>query len=81
MSSSPGQGREASVNGSANGNNVDEKPRLSEHEKKANHIASGTSSSSPHFLSGARLTSFRQNKNDVKLSEKALIALQYWCLD
>lgn len=42
MSSSPGQGREASVNGSATSNNVEEKPRLSEHEKKANHIASGT---------------------------------------
>jgi len=34
------QGREASVNGSAT-SNVDDKPRLSEHEKKANHIASG----------------------------------------
>lgn len=39
MSSSPG--REGSANaGSANGN-AEEKPRLSEHEKKANHIASG----------------------------------------
>jgi len=37
MSSSPA--REESVNaGSANG--LEEKPRLSEHEKKANHIAS-----------------------------------------
>lgn len=43
MSTSPGQGREASVNGSATSNNVEEKPRLSEHEKKANHIASGES--------------------------------------
>ncbi len=34
--------REGSANpGSANG--LDEKPRLSEHEKKANHIASGKS--------------------------------------
>lgn len=33
-------GREASANGSAT-SNVDDKPRLSEHEKKANHIASG----------------------------------------
>ncbi|OBT39908.1 hypothetical protein VE00_09036 [Pseudogymnoascus sp. WSF 3629] len=32
-------GREASANGSAT-SNVDDKPRLSEHEKKANHIAS-----------------------------------------
>jgi hypothetical protein len=36
-------GRETSVNlGSSNdAENADEKPRLSEHEKKANHIASG----------------------------------------
>lgn len=39
MSTSPA--REDSANaGSANGN-LEEKPRLSEHEKKANHIASG----------------------------------------
>jgi hypothetical protein len=38
MSTSPA--REGSANaGSSNG--LDEKPRLSEHEKKANHIASG----------------------------------------
>jgi hypothetical protein len=38
MSTSPA--REGSANaGSANG--LEEKPRLSEHEKKANHIASG----------------------------------------
>ena len=37
MSTSP---REGSANaGSSNG--LEEKPRLSEHEKKANHIASG----------------------------------------
>jgi len=44
MSTSPT--REGSANagggGSSNGGNgADEKPRLSEHEKKANHIASG----------------------------------------
>lgn len=40
MSTSPA--REGSANaGSSNG--LDEKPRLSEHEKKANHIASGMS--------------------------------------
>ena len=40
MSASP---REGSANaGSANG--LEEKPRLSEHEKKANHIASGKGS-------------------------------------
>ncbi len=38
MSTSPA--REGSANaGSSNG--LEEKPRLSEHEKKANHIASG----------------------------------------
>jgi len=43
MSTSPT--REGSANaGSANGN-LEEKPRLSEHEKKANHIASGIASS------------------------------------
>lgn len=51
MSSSPGQGREVSVNGSATSNNVEEKPRLSEHEKKANHIASGMVTS--HFTPAA----------------------------
>lgn len=44
MSTSPA--REGSANaGSANG--LDEKPRLSEHEKKANHIASGVFISYP----------------------------------
>jgi hypothetical protein len=38
--SSP-KGEESENPGSSNGN-LDEKPRLSEHEKKANHIASGT---------------------------------------
>ncbi len=42
MSTSP---REGSANaGSSNG--LEEKPRLSEHEKKANHIASGRRSAS-----------------------------------
>jgi hypothetical protein len=48
MSTSP---REGSANaGSSNG--LDEKPRLSEHEKKANHIASGKcpASSTPIVL-------------------------------
>lgn len=43
-------GREASANGSAT-SNVDDKPRLSEHEKKANHIASGELC--PFLLPGA----------------------------
>ncbi len=39
MSSSPA--REDSANAGSSSGNLDEKPRLSEHEKKANHIASG----------------------------------------
>jgi heteromeric Ino2p/Ino4p transcription factor len=52
MSTSP---REGSANaGSSNG--LDEKPRLSEHEKKANHIASGelpSASLTPIFFDSA----------------------------
>lgn len=40
MSTSPAREGSANANSSSNGN-LDEKPRLSEHEKKANHIASG----------------------------------------
>ncbi|PQE28018.1 hypothetical protein CJF32_00005791 [Rutstroemia sp. NJR-2017a WRK4] len=39
MSDSPARESSANAN-SSNGNNGEEKPRLSEHEKKANHIAS-----------------------------------------
>ena len=39
MSTSPT--REGSANAGSSNGNLDEKPRLSEHEKKANHIASG----------------------------------------
>lgn len=39
MSTSPA--REGSANAGSSNGNLDEKPRLSEHEKKANHIASG----------------------------------------
>jgi heteromeric Ino2p/Ino4p transcription factor len=39
MSNSPA--REGSANAGSSNENLDEKPRLSEHEKKANHIASG----------------------------------------
>jgi hypothetical protein len=35
--------REGSANAGSSNGNLDEKPRLSEHEKKANHIASGQS--------------------------------------
>lgn len=70
MSSSPGQGREASVNGSATSNNVDEKPRLSEHEKKANHIASGTSRVS------AVLTSSKARANSLRVEQKRRQAIR-----
>jgi len=39
MSASPA--REGSANAGSSNGNLEEKPRLSEHEKKANHIASG----------------------------------------
>ena len=39
MSTSPA--REGSANAGSSNGNLEEKPRLSEHEKKANHIASG----------------------------------------
>lgn len=47
-------GRETSVNGST-ASNVDDKPRLSEHEKKANHIASGKCYGFPLGLAESRL--------------------------
>lgn len=55
MSTSPA--REGSANAGSSNGNLDEKPRLSEHEKKANHIASGTRSyfSDPVPLSFSRL--------------------------
>lgn len=46
MSTSPA--REGSANAGSSNGNLDEKPRLSEHEKKANHIASGKACSSCH---------------------------------
>jgi hypothetical protein len=42
---SPSPAREGSVNAGSSSGNLEEKPRLSEHEKKANHIASGNLSS------------------------------------
>lgn len=55
MSTSPA--REGSANAGSSNGNLDEKPRLSEHEKKANHIASGTGSkfSDPFPPSPSRL--------------------------
>ena len=38
---SPSPAREGSANAGSSSGNLEEKPRLSEHEKKANHIASG----------------------------------------
>jgi hypothetical protein len=49
MSTSPTQ-REGSANAGSSNGNLDEKPRLSEHEKKANHIASGILHPIAHFL-------------------------------
>ena len=60
MSTSP---REGSANaGSSNG--LEEKPRLSEHEKKANHIASGkcSASSAPIVLDCSELTVLYRTK-------------------
>jgi hypothetical protein len=48
MSTSPA--REGSANAGSSNGNAEEKPRLSEHEKKANHIASGKG----HFVSYLR---------------------------
>jgi hypothetical protein len=39
---SPSPAREGSANAGSSSGNLEEKPRLSEHEKKANHIASGS---------------------------------------
>lgn len=50
MSDSPARESSANAN-SSNGNNGEEKPRLSEHEKKANHIASGELCVSFHLVS------------------------------
>ncbi len=67
MSTSP-TAREGSANAdSSNGNPESEKPRLSEHEKKANHIASGTSLLYPAYLH-SRLTHFEQTVSKAKLT-------------
>lgn len=73
MSTSPA--REGSANAGSSNGNLDEKPRLSEHEKKANHIASGLYPSSSLLFLGvlwARLTG-QQNKSAGKQSAKASI--------
>jgi hypothetical protein len=80
MSTSP---REGSANaGSSNG--LEEKPRLSEHEKKANHIASGKKPSAPLplILSGLAAANFAmQSRNVDKQSAKASTDLPNWSLD
>jgi hypothetical protein len=80
MSTSP---REGSANaGSSNG--LEEKPRLSEHEKKANHIASGKKASAPLPLifSGLAAANFAmQSRNVDKQSAKASTDLPNWSLD
>lgn len=61
--SSNSPAREGSANaGSSNG--LDEKPRLSEHEKKANHIASGL----PSF--SKQLRTFTPPWTDIKSAEQ-----------
>ncbi len=70
------------MNGSSSGN-LDDKPRLSEHEKKANHIASGTSILSLIAVLCSRRFHVRyefvtyegqsQSKNDDKPFEKVSI--------
>jgi hypothetical protein len=64
MSTSP---REGSANaGSSNG--LEEKPRLSEHEKKANHIASGKcSASSNRIVPGLTVAKF-QSRTETQTS-------------
>ena len=63
----------------ANGLDAGEKPRLTEEEKKQNHIASGTVTllsppSNPHVL-----THTMQNKNAGRRYEKASTACASWC--
>jgi hypothetical protein len=74
MSTSPA--REGSANAGSN-NGLEEKPRLSEHEKKANHIASGLPlSCHVHFglfSQGGANGLDQQNKNADKLFAKASI--------
>jgi hypothetical protein len=74
MSTSPA--REGSANAGSSNGNLDEKPRLSEHEKKANHIASGSYGSVQQLfdLPRWRLMFAEQNKSAVKQSAKASIA-------
>ena len=83
MSTSPK--REGSANeGSSNGN-LEEKPRLSEHEKKANHIASGTFPpplslpSLPLPFSHLIVNTHSQNKNADKQSAKVSTASPSLC--
>lgn len=74
MSTSP---REGSANG------LEEKPRLSEHEKKANHIASGEcSASSRSMVSNVAMANCSmQSKSVDKQFAKASTASLNWYLD
>lgn len=70
--------------GQANGLDAGEKPRLTEEEKKQNHIASGKLA--PFRLSliktlASRCSRAAQNKNDGRPSAKASIAYVSWYLD
>jgi hypothetical protein len=80
MSASPT--REGSANAGSSNGNLDEKPRLSEHEKKANHIASGIYlclqplRGLPTHLRPTNLV--LKNKSVDKQSVKASTVLRSW---
>lgn len=64
----------------ANGLDAAEKPRLTEEEKKQNHIASGTSQlDSPLLFPLRHVLIIVQSKNDGKPSAKALIGYASSC--
>lgn len=83
MSTSPA--REGSANAGSSNGNQDEKPRLSEHEKKANHIASGkiypfcipANHASLVIVANIKF----QSRNADKQSAKVSIALPSWYQD
>lgn len=63
MSTSPT--REGSVNAGSSNGNLEEKPRLSEHEKKANHIASGM-----NFYLSWPIPFFEFSTSNLKIAEQ-----------
>lgn len=69
--------------GQANGLDAGEKPRLTEEEKKQNHIASGKLAVLPLMIQplASRCSRTAQNKSDGKPSAKDSIAYVSWYLD